>query len=193
MSKKNTLIIVLITLYLTGCATTRQNMQKATGFEQQSHLGSMLSGLENRNGNTHFKVELLPKYGGEYLHIGDVFDIDLRSSRKSFLHLYLFQTSGKVTALTENMPVIAGVKQSFPPNNATYQLTARLPAGNNTLLLLATTTPIAGTIKHDYLYLRQPENIISTQLGAVAAIKNQLRGIPTRDWQSTIRDIMVYH
>ncbi len=190
MKKLRIMGLVVLVLYLSGCATMDN---QSTGFQQKSQLGKALSSLENTSGKATFTVELLPKFGGENLRVGDVFDIDLRSSEDAFLHLYLWQTSGKVTALTENMRVKGGVKQAFPPTSANFQLRAKPPTGSNTLLLLATKRPVAGTIYHDFRQLKKPGNIVSTQLGAIGVIKTQLYNVPDSDWQSTIRDIVIYH
>ncbi len=190
MKKIHMIGLAMLVLYLSGCATAHP---PPSSFPQQSQLGSTLSVLENTSGKATFTVELLPRFGGENLRVGDVFDIDLRSSEDAFLHLYLWQTSGKVTALTENMRVKGGVKQAFPPIHANFQLRAQPPTGSNTLLLLATKRPVAGTIYHDFRQLKKPGNIVSTQLGAVGVIKAQLHNLPDSDWQSTIRDIVVYH
>lgn len=195
MKKTQWFSSALLALYLAGCASNVNNIPASTlgTFPQQSQLGNALSVLENKSGKASFTVELLPKKGGENLRVGDVFDIDLKSSADAYAHLYLWQASGKVTALTENMPVKAGVKRAFPPVNANFQLKANPPTGNNTLLLIATKRPIQGTVYHDFRQLQKPGNIISTQLGAIETVRLQLQNISDSDWQSAIRDIIIYH
>lgn len=200
MKKKYQPALISLALFAGGCVgvapqsppiSNTQAGSSAT-FAKRSVLGEPLAELENTTVQRGFSVDLIPRYGGESLRLGDIFDIDLQSSADAYAHLYLFQTSGTVVALTENMPVKAGQRVSFPPGGVKYRMRAHPPTGENTLLLLATKSPIQGTVRHNFQYLTEPKRIISTQLGAIAEIKNQLRNMPADSWSSTLQDITIY-
>ena len=201
MNKQTTLAATCLALMLSGCAApppTQQTwvepvatQQRMPSFTQRSQLGYALRDFENHAAQT-FTVQLLPRFGGEALRIGDLFDIDLYSSADAYLHLYLFQNSGTVVALTENLHIRGGQTIAFPPPNAGYQLRAHPPAGNNTFLLLATYRPIPGANRQNYQYQNKPQRIVGTQINAIGKIRDQLRHVPSTEWQSAIHDIPVY-
>ena len=171
--------------------TPAQPPAQAAILPATESLEQALNRLENPGNLREFGVELLPRFGGDNLRFGDLFDIDLLSSREAFLHLYLFQTSGDVMALAENMSVRGGEKTAFPPAKSGIRLRAHPPAGNNALLLIATTRPIAGTVARNYRPLGNPVRLAGSATNALQDIENQLRDIPAAEWRAVYRNITI--
>ena len=91
--------LAAVNLVLAGCAsapavpplqTPAQPPAQAAILPATESLEQALNRLENPGNLREFGVELLPRFGGDNLRFGDLFDIDLLSSREAFLHLYLF-------------------------------------------------------------------------------------------------------
>jgi|GEM_PF-3658333 len=192
--------LAAVNLVLAGCAsapavpplqTPAQPPAQAAILPATESLEQALNRLENPGNLREFGVELLPRFGGDNLRFGDLFDIDLLSSREAFLHLYLFQTSGDVMALAENMSVRGGEKTAFPPAKSGIRLRAHPPAGNNALLLIATTRPIAGTVARNYRPLGKPARLAGSVTNALQDIENQLRDIPAAEWRAVYRNITI--
>lgn len=192
--------LAAVNLVLAGCAsapavpplqTPAQPPVQAAILPATESLEQALNRLENPGNLREFGVELLPRFGGDNLRFGDLFDIDLLSSREAFLHLYLFQTSGDVMALAENMSVRGGEKTAFPPAKSGIRLRAHPPAGNNALLLIATTRPIAGTVARNYRPLGNPVRLAGSATNALQDIENQLRDIPAAEWRAVYRNITI--
>ena len=192
--------LAAVNLVLAGCAsapavpplqTPAQPPAQAAILPATESLEQALNRLENPGNLREFGVELLPRFGGDNLRFGDLFDIDLLSSREAFLHLYLFQTSGDVMALAENMSVRGGEKTAFPPAKSGIRLRAHPPAGNNALLLIATTRPIAGTVARNYRPLGKPARLAGSATNALQDIENQLRDIPAAEWRAVYRNITI--
>ena len=192
--------LAAVNLVLAGCAsvpavpplqTPAQPPAQAAILPATESLEQALKRLENPGNLREFGVELLPRFGGDNLRFGDLFDIDLLSSREAFLHLYLFQTSGDVMALAENMSVRGGEKTAFPPAKSGIRLRAHPPAGNNALLLIATTRPIAGTVARNYRPLGKPARLAGSATNALQDIENQLRDIPAAEWRAVYRNITI--
>ncbi|WP_298046114.1 DUF4384 domain-containing protein [uncultured Cardiobacterium sp.] len=192
--------LAAVNLVLAGCAsappvpplqTPAQPPAQAAILPATESLEQALNRLENPGNLREFGVELLPRFGGDNLRFGDLFDIDLLSSREAFLHLYLFQTSGDVMALAENMSVRGGEKTAFPPAKSGIRLRAHPPAGNNALLLIATTRPIAGTVARNYRPLGNPVRLAGSATNALQDIENQLRDIPAAEWRAVYRNITI--
>lgn len=192
--------LAAVNLVLAGCAsapavpplqTPAQPPAQAAILPATESLEQALNRLENPGNLREFGVELLPRFGGDNLRFGDLFDIDLLSSREAFLHLYLFQTSGDVMALAENMSVRGGEKIAFPPAKSGIRLRAHPPAGNNALLLIATTRPIAGTVARNYRPLGNPVRLAGSATNALQDIENQLRDIPAAEWRAVYRNITI--
>ena len=192
--------LAAVNLVLAGCAsapavpplqTPAQPPAQAAILPATESLEQALNRLENPGNLREFGVELLPRFGGDNLRFGDLFDIDLLSSREAFLHLYLFQTSGYVMALAENMSVRGGEKTAFPPAKSGIRLRAHPPAGNNALLLIATTRPIAGTVARNYRPLGKPARLAGSVTNALQDIENQLRDIPAAEWRAVYRNITI--
>lgn len=192
--------LAAVNLVLAGCAsapavpplqTPAQPPAQAAILPATESLEQALNRLENPGNLREFGVELLPRFGGDNLRFGDLFDIDLLSSREAFLHLYLFQTSGDVMALAENMSVRGGEKTAFPPAKSGIRLRAHPPAGNNALLLIATTRPIAGTVARNYRPLGNPVRLAGSATNTLQDIENQLRDIPAAEWRAVYRNITI--
>ena len=192
--------LAAVNLVLAGCAsapavpplqTPAQPPAQAAILPATESLEQALNRLENPGNLREFGVELLPRFGGDNLRFGDLFDIDLLSSREAFLHLYLFQTSGDVMALAENMSVRGGEKTAFPPAKSGIRLRAHPPAGNNALLLIATTRPIVGTVARNYRPLGKPARLAGSVTNALQDIENQLRDIPAAEWRAVYRNITI--
>ena len=192
--------LAAVNLVLAGCAsapavpplqTPAQPPAQAAILPATESLEQALNRLENPGNLREFGVELLPRFGGDNLRFGDLFDIDLLSSREAFLHLSLFQTSGDVMALAENMSVRGGEKTAFPPAKSGIRLRAHPPAGNNALLLIATTRPIAGTVARNYRPLGNPVRLAGSATNALQDIENQLRDIPAAEWRAVYRNITI--
>ena len=192
--------LAAVNLVLAGCAsapvvpplqTPAQPPAQAAILPATENLEQALNRLENPGNLREFGVELLPRFGGDNLRFGDLFDIDLLSSREAFLHLYLFQTSGDVMALAENMSVRGGEKIAFPPAKSGIRLRAHPPAGDNALLLIATTRPIAGTVARNYRPLGNPVRLAGSATNALQDIENQLRDIPAAEWRAVYRNITI--
>ena len=196
--------LAAVNLVLAGCASAPpvpplqtpsqpvvQAPQNTAAPAAAAVLEQALNRLENPGNLREFGVELLPRFGGDNLRFGDLFDIDLLSSREAFLHLYLFQTSGDVMALAENMSVRGGEKTAFPPAKSGIRLRAHPPAGNNALLLIATTRPIAGTVARNYRPLGKPARLAGSVTNALQDIENQLRDIPAAEWRAVYRNITI--
>ena len=192
--------LAAVNLVLAGCAsapavpplqTPAQPPAQVAILPATESLEQALNRLENPGNLREFGVELLPRFGGDNLRFGDLFDIDLLSSREAFLHLYLFQTSGDVMALAENMSVRGGEKIAFPPAKSGIRLRAHPPAGNNALLLIATTRPIAGTVARNYRPLGKPARLAGSVTNALQDIENQLRDIPAAEWRAVYRNITI--
>ena len=94
-------------------------------------------------------------------------------------------------ALAENMSVRGGEKTAFPPAKSGIRLRAHPPAGNNALLLIATTRPIAGTVARNYRPLGNPVRLAGSATNALQDIENQLRDIPAAEWRAVYRNITI--
>lgn len=124
------------------------------------------------------------------LRIGELFNMRLSTSQDAYLHLYLFQHSGQVVALTENLAVRGGRSIPFPPSS--YKLRAHPPTGNNKLLLIATPRPIAGVVLRNTRTLRQPTNIRGSEFAAVDAIVRQVAPFADSEWSAVAHDVFVH-
>ena len=94
-------------------------------------------------------------------------------------------------ALAENMSVRGGEKTAFPPAKSGIRLRAHPPAGNNALLLIATTRPIAGTVARNYRPLGKPARLAGSATNALQNIESQLRDIPAAEWRAVYRNITI--
>lgn len=191
---KTMVALATINLVLMGCApatsTLQSPIQPSAQTSAAESLEQALDRLENPGNLREFGIELLPRFGGDILRFGDIFDIDLISSREAFLHLYIFQSSGNVMALAENMSVRGGEKITFPPAKSSIRLRAYPPAGSNSLLLIATIRPIAGTARN-YRPLSNPVRLAGSAINILQSIENQLHDVPTTEWRAVYRNIIV--
>lgn len=90
-----------------------------------------------------FSVGVFPT-GAASIRIGDTVGFALYSSAAGYGQVYLLNTSGKVVALAENLPVAARERAAFPAPGAGFVLRASPPAGVERVLFLVTRAPFAG-------------------------------------------------
>ena len=90
-----------------------------------------------------FTVGVFPT-GAASIRVGDTVGFTLYSSAAGYGQVYLLNTSGKVVALAENLPVAAGERTVFPGPGAGFVLRASPPAGVERVLFLVTRAPFAG-------------------------------------------------
>lgn len=90
-----------------------------------------------------FTVGVFPT-GAASVRVGDTVGFTLYSSAAGYGQVYLLNTSGRVVALAENLPVAAGERAAFPAPGAGFVLRASPPAGVERVLFLVTRAPFAG-------------------------------------------------
>ena len=202
MKLNKTLIAALLTAALAGCARQPPTyiVQQPQAVPPQTApvqppappaagtLDSTITAFAARGKNPMMGLTLT-MYSND-LRIGELFNMNLSVAQDAYLHLYLFQHSGKVVALSENLAVRAGQQVPFPPRS--YKLRAAAPTGTNKLLLIATPRPVAGVAQRNFRPLPQPRNINGSELAAVDAIIRQVSPFADSEWSAVVRDVYVH-
>lgn len=97
----------------------------------------------SQNEDAAFAIGVVPT-SAPPIRVGTPIGFRLSSTLAGLGHLYLIDTTGRVTVLAENLPVPAGSQLDYPGSTAGFRITATQPAGINRVILLVTLSPFAG-------------------------------------------------
>ena len=124
---RTTAFALLLIAALTGCHCAN----RVNPYNQVSDLAVL------NNAESPYQVQVWSKKNTNF--IGEILELEMRSSAAGYLSLYGISSSGKIYRLFENQMTAAGQTVVFPGQQLDFQFRVSPPTGNEVYILCSTT------------------------------------------------------
>ena len=128
------------TISLAGCAGLPGSASQAPGAPPAVPQPGSSQAAVAQNPAAPFSASVA-LVGSSPVRLGEAVSFILSTNTAGYGHLYLLNASGKVVALTENLPVAPGAHTLFPPPDGRMTIRPSPPVGIERVLFLVTLQP----------------------------------------------------
>ena len=144
----------------------------------------------SENTEAAFAVGVVPTLAPP-VRAGTPLGFRLSSSVDGLGHLYMIASTGEVTVLAENLPLVAGSQVDYPGAQHGFSIAATPPSGTDRVVLLVTLEPFGGFGNSQGALLTRPVGLTLAAEAFLGRLDEMVRGLPSASWATAETRVQV--